>query len=610
MPPPPGDRGAFRASTHAPPPRLRRRAPSVLAIAALLVALATQFLITQGPRIPAVGVGFAVATLLLAASARLQGRATAGASASISPPSMRVRVRWQLLLLAGIVGVAVFFRFFRFTQFPPGLWYDEAINGTDAFSIIDHDHLTVWRTSNFGHSTVYFYLLIVSFKAFGYTLFAFRIVPALAGLAAVVAFYPLARRFLAPPPALAATALLAVSRFAVTFSRISWEASLQPLLEIMALYFLLRALETRSRIDFALAGGSLAAGLYTYLGFRFVPVMVLFLLLYIALADRGLIRRNLSGLIVYLAAFAIVVAPLAQYAAFHPGDVLARTRDINVFSEIREKDSMAPLWHNLRVSAQMMNVEGDGNGRHNLPGAPMLDEVSGALLVLGMAVCAWSWRDWRRGGLAGWLVLALVPGALTISTENPSGIRAVGAIPPLFLVIGVALAFLWRTLGTTRAGTLVFAAGAVALVSASGALNYHQFFDDQAHSRTVYDAFIPVYTDIGELAARESSAHDVYVAVRLYDYPAVIALTRGKDVRRWHPLAAPDFAADGRDAVVMIDARNFDLIPLLQERYPDLARDDNIDPYGRTYFSVLRIPAGDITAAPRSRIVPPTGTRR
>ena len=306
-----------RAASRAALSAAFRQLSAILALAGLALALATQFAISHRTSFPYIGVGFLIAALCFAGGA-LSGRllpSTRAASTEARP--FVLKLRWEIALLACVVALAIFFRFFRFTQFPPGLWFDEAVNGTDALSIIDGDHFTVWRTSNFGHSTMYFYLLIASFRSFGYTLFAFRLVPALAGLAAVAAVYLLGRSLLGPIPALVAAALMAVARFPVTFSRISWEASLQPALETMAVFFLFQAIEKKSRLFFALAGAYLAAGLYTYLAFRFVPVMIAFFLLYIAIAERRAILRNVPGLAIYAATFVLVVAPLAWFALGH-----------------------------------------------------------------------------------------------------------------------------------------------------------------------------------------------------------------------------------------------------------------------------------------------------
>jgi hypothetical protein len=385
-----------------------------LAAAALALALVTQFNVTPRSTLTGAGMAFIIAALLFIAA--LWGRREIGASPNEQPAAGPAIPLWlEAALLLAIVGLAAFFRFYRFLSFPPGLWYDEGVFGTDAITIMERDHFTVWRSTNYGRPTLFLYLLVGSFKLFGFTLFAMRIVPALAGLAAVVAFYFLARRLLGPVPALAATALYAVSRYAVTFSRITWDPSLMPLLEIMAVYFLVTGLETRSKWRLALAGGSLAAGIYTYLAFRFVPVIIAVFLLYVAWREWPLIRRNILGLGIWAAAAVAVVAPLGQFAIRHQDEFLHRTRTVSVFKEIDQKDSWEPLRHNIEASIKMMNVAGDRNGRHNLPGEPMLDNVSAALLVLGAATSVWAWRRWRAGFALPWLVLTLVPGALPIS---------------------------------------------------------------------------------------------------------------------------------------------------------------------------------------------------
>ncbi|MEX2247358.1 MAG: glycosyltransferase family 39 protein [Dehalococcoidia bacterium] len=561
----------------------------------MLVALVTQYSITRDADIADKEWGFVLAALLFGGAALvLRGQRAVETEAG---REFELPFRWEMALLAAVIGLAIFFRFFRFLEFPPGLWYDEAVNGTDAISMIEKDHLTVWRESNFGHSTIFFYLLIVSFKLFGFTVFAMRMVPAVAGLAAVVAFYFLARWLLGPVPALIATAFMAISRFAVTFSRVSWEASLQPLFEIMAVYFLVRALETRSKLFFFMAGGSLAAGIYTYLAFRFVPFVMLFFLVYIAATRWSLIRRNIAGLVVYAVAFVVVVAPLAQYALQNQDQFLARTRDINIFKEIDANGGdYQPLRDNIEASIKMMNVAGDRNGRHNLPGEPMLDEVSAALLVLGLAVCLWSVRDWRRGVMAGWLVLALVPGVFTISIENPSAIRGVGAIPPIFLIVGLAVGVLWRSFPRTTSGLVTFGVMAGGLLGISTVINYHDIFVLQAKSELVYDAFQPTFTLAGELVADEGERKRILMAREFVGHPAIRVLGRGKPLAGYTASSDLIFGRGEQDVMLIIDPRQLGILPTLARLYPNLHARDEVDPFGRLYYSVVTIPASDIDA--------------
>jgi 4-amino-4-deoxy-L-arabinose transferase-like glycosyltransferase/streptogramin lyase len=570
--------------------------PAILAFGGLVVALLTQFLLTDlKGTVDRPAWGFLVAVALFAASALVVWSRGKVGEPGEERPAFELPRSWEIGLVIAVIALAAFFRFWQFLSFPPGLWYDEAVNGTDAYSIMDGDRLTVWRSSNFGHSTIFFYLLIVSFKLFGYTLFAMRFVPAMAGMAAVVGFYFLARWLLGAVPAIVATALLAVSRWAVTFSRISWEASLQPVLEIMAVYFLVRGLEKRTNyLYFFMAGGSLAAGIYTYLAFRFVPFVLLFFLLYIAAAQWRLLWSNRAGLVVYAVSFLVVIAPLGQFALRNQDLFLARTRDINVFNEIDDKDSYQPLRDNIRASIEMMNVKGDLNGRHNLPGAPMVDEVSGALLVLGFAAASWSLLNWRKATVAGWFVLALVPGVFTISIENPSAIRGIGAIPPLYLLVGLAVATLYAPLRRSARGRWVFGATALAIVGGAAAINYYDLYERQANDRRVYEAFTPEYTQVGQIIADRAGKERVIVSRQFSGHQAVTVLTRGK---KFDPYVVPQqlvLPATDSDVLLILDAEQFGMLPTLRTLYPNLRQDDYVDPYDRVFFTRITIPRSDI----------------
>ena len=575
---------------------LRARAPELLAVGAVAVVLAAQLSFTKyNDVVPHSSFGFIIAVAMLGAAALLQSRRDR--RAATPAPAYELPPRTEIMLVAAVFVLAIFFRFWHLLSFPPGLWSDEGVNANDALSLIDGDHTRIWFDTVFGRSTLYLYLLAGSFKVFGFTIFAIRVVPALAGLAAVVAFYPLARHLVGAVPALVATALLAASRWAVTFSRISWEASVQPVIEILAIYFLMRGIEKKSRASFALAGAALAAGLYTYIAFRMVPIVAALLLVYVAATQWRLIRANIAGIALCMLAFAAVVAPLANFALHNQDRFLQRTREVNVFKEIDREASYDPLRHNIRASVKMMNVAGDVNGRHNLPGAPMLDDVTAALFVLGLAVSVWSLRNWRRGSIAPWFALSLVPGALTLRIENPSGIRDIGAIPPLFLLVGLAVASVYRPFSSTRNGLVAFCALALALVAGSTALNYDELFRQQAHNKDVYDGFTPVYARVGEIVASEAGSRHVYVSQPFYSANAVRILGHGKQYAPYTPAYDIVFARRDKDALIILEENQSAIIDTLRRLYPNLRRAGEVDPFGRARFIRVTIPASDVMAA-------------
>ncbi len=566
----------------------------VLAFAALAIALTTQVAFSEQVSFVSLRSGFSVAAGLIVAVAVIQAlRSPAEASPA---QALVLPRRVEHSLLAAVVAIAAFFRFYRFFDFPPGIWFDEGVTAVDALYILNEDHFTVWRDTNFGRPTLYLYLLAGSFTVFGQTVFALRVVPAFAGLAAVVVFYLLCRRITGPVPALLATALFATSRWAVSFSRISWEASMVPLFATMSAYFLILALETRTRFYFALAGATLAAGLYTYVAFRIVPVVMLMFLVYAGITEWRLIRRSIAGLLLYGIAFLVVIAPLAHFSITHSEQVLSRTREINVFREIDVEDSWEPLRFNIRANIQVMNVRGDPNGRHNIPGTPMLDEVTAALFVLGLAVGAASIWNWRRGGVALWYVLALVPGALSISTENPSAIRTIGVLPPLYLLIGLALATMHRAFAPTRAGLALFAALSLWLVGTCAAINYHDFFERQAPHQYTYDGYTPAYMQVGEMIGERGGSERYHISHQFAGHPAITLLADGTSYERYNPGTELIFEGGGQPHVLIADERQFGIIATLRRLYPQMTVDEHRNPFGRTSFVRLTLPIQDLAA--------------
>lgn len=571
------------------PPPARRLVPPLLAVAGVAVALATQFTIAYGDA-PHPGFGFVAGALLLGAGVLLDSRKRNDAHEPESGFDLPFGA--EVALFAFVVGLAVFFRFYKFYSFPPGLWYDEAVNASDAISLIDHDHVRLWFDTVFGRSTLYLYLLAGSFKVFGYTIFAIRIVPTVAGLSAVVAFYFLARHVAGTVPALIASALHAVSRWAVTFSRISWEASIQPVIEILAVYWFMRAMETRKAWQFALSGFFLALGLYSYVAFRMVPAVVaVFGLLWLATRWREL-RAQLPGLATFIVVFVIAVAPLGIFTVMHPDKVSERARQVSVFKEVDKEGSYDPLWHNFRATWRMFNVQGDQNGRHNLPFAPELDDLSAALFVLGIAVSLWSFRDWRRAGVAPWLVLALVPGALTLQVENPSAIRGIGAVPAVFLLEALAVGAVYRVLAVSRIGLAVFAAGAIALVGGSTLMNYDEIFNHQAAALSVYDSFTPIFTQTAKVVAGHADSERVYIS-RLFSHQALTTLAHDKQYAPYSTSANVIFPRGDKDVLVVMDSQQLGVLPTLRRLYPHLSVRDYRDPFGKVYWSEVRIPAAD-----------------
>ena len=96
----------------------------------------------------------------------------------------------------------------------------------------------------------------------------------------------------------------------------------------------------------------------------------------------------------------------------------------------------------------LFNVAGDPNPLHGLHGEPILDVVTGALLVLGVGVAFARWHRVELGAVVAWFIAAVIVAALVGVRGGTDSLAAVHALAPALLLAASALSAtaggLWR----------------------------------------------------------------------------------------------------------------------------------------------------------------------
>ena len=270
------------------------------------------------------------------------------------------------------------------------------------------------------------------------------------GVLAVPAAYIVGSELFGRRVGLVLAFLIAVSSWLVTLSRLGMYAtSSTPFFSLAALAFLLRGLRRGRLFEFALSGLFLGLGLCFYTSFRlFVPVVGLFLL-YAAFYEWRRTHavphvRFWLGVAVVAIMAALVVAPLVWFATAHADIYWSRVEQTFIFSGKSEAERLPALLENIKRHVLMFNWKGDPNGRHNFPGAPMLDDISAALMVVGLAYSLRRIRDPRYALLPVWLGLTLLGGILSLDFEAPQSLRANGSLGAAYVLAVVPIAVLVR----------------------------------------------------------------------------------------------------------------------------------------------------------------------
>ena len=408
-----------------------------------------------------------------------------------------VRLRRPVLSLWTLIPIALFAiallpRAWNNANLPFGVWYDEAEAGLQARKFLQTGLYTP-ITDTYGRDASLFYYGISAAQALiADPVEAGRLVAAIFGAACAPLLYFLGRELFGWPVGLIAALVLATQRWHLDVSRLGWDPISLPFFAILGFWLLARALRTRSWRDFAWAGLALGLGMHGYIGFRVLPLVALVLMLYGGLRQRwapGVFagRVGLTVGAAFVAALPVVIFAIQDPMAFN-----GRFAQTLIFAEnVPTAQKLEEIWSNLQKHGLMFHVSGDMNGRHNLPGAPMLDAISGLLMMLGLAVCVVRPFDWRSWLVFGWGLVSMAGGVFTIPYEAPQAMRTLGTTPLLAILVGVGLVLALDRFSVyvRRFGARPAVGLAAVIAVAVGYANVSTFFGRQMNDPTVWESF-------------------------------------------------------------------------------------------------------------------------
>jgi 4-amino-4-deoxy-L-arabinose transferase-like glycosyltransferase len=369
-----------------------------------------------------------------------------------------------LLLLFGILAVAMGLRFAALGSIPHGVWLDEALKGIEGIESVRTGHFQIFYPANNGREGLWIAVIGFSESIFGVNQFGLRFASALVGTLTVLFIFLLTREFFSDRVALLAAWFTATGFWHVLFSRLAFRGILVPLLLAASVYFLLRAEKSvddpssprRSAWMFAIMGGIVfGLGFHSYIAFRVTPLLVAVIFCFEVMHRRRLNLRQMPWLKIFATwlLIAIVVAlPIGIYFLNHPQDFEGRAKEVSIFADKHpERVEVKVVLRTLG----MFNFHGDKNWRHNYGGRPELLAPVGIFFLVGiwMSVAHWRRAGWRANGewlLLAWFVVLLIPELLS-AEGTPHALRAIGVIPPVYILAAVGADFLWSALQRKRA---------------------------------------------------------------------------------------------------------------------------------------------------------------
>lgn len=399
------------------------------------------------------------------------------------------------IILFVIIFVASVLRLWQLGSIPPSPDWDEAALGYNAYSILQtgRDEYgeflpVVLRSFDDYKPALYTYLIIPLIPILDLSLLAVRLPSAIAGIFAVLLTYLLVKELfkintksqekakkwkienIKSKIPIITTILLAISPWHIQFSRVAFESNLGLTLNIAVVYFFIKGL--RSHLFLSISALCAGLSIYAYQSEKiFIPLL---LLLLVAVYHRQLLEIPKKKIVMALAVFAIVVAPMAHFIITED-DALKRAQATSIFTNnqellkpsverligAKENDDLVGIVLNNRrvIYAQTMIKNylhhynpvwlfftGDSQ-RHHAPDMALLYLWELPFLIIGIVVCIFSpwFRKFKKTRLLllGWFLIAPLPAV--IATDAPHAVRTLNFLPThqIFTAIGLVSVYLF-----------------------------------------------------------------------------------------------------------------------------------------------------------------------
>lgn len=455
-------------------------------------------------------------------------------------PNQKRLVRFVFI---GILLLAAFFRVYKLDEIPVGINNDAAWNGLYAHRILEGEPYTPFTSEAWGKSTLYFYLIALSFKLFGPGLYTLYLPCILAGVLTTFCLFYLCRRLFDQYTALFSALVYAVMAWNVTFSRTGYRAILAPLCLTLTGIFYYRAIDARKWFDkllsFLACGFAIGLGLNTYFSFRGIPIMMIIIGIHSWITEKRFMRKNWWGLLILLTGAWTMFMPLFLYSLKHPDSFLGRSNFLFIGKSIKAAGSLEPVWRNLVENLQVFHYSADV-GNFFDPNYAIVSVPLAFFLTIGFA---WVLRHaFSRAGF--WIMMTLFFGTLPGFLSEADAARNFMTTLPAAMCTGIGVIATIRalrerfTLKTAPVRWIWITAAVFGLLIAAG--EYRLYFYQLARSYEAQFGYARIHTLVGRKALELSGDYEVYVSnSHFIDTPKfichtipgdVFAITNGREV--------------------------------------------------------------------------------
>ena len=455
------------------------------------------------------------------------------------------------IILALIVILAFFLRFYKVSQSPPSLNWDETSIAYNAYSILKtgKDEWGVKFPLNFKSYGEYklpaqIYASIPGIAIFGLNGLGVRITPVVYGTLTVLLLYFLASLlFKDKRVGLLSSFILAVSPWHIQLTRASFESSFSVFWVVLGAILFIKGFEKKKYWVFSII--PFVISIYTYNAARvFTPLFILVLFL----IYRRQLLKDLKVFLISFGIFVISIIPIGL--SFFSGEASARFKLVSIMDDpgfvqrvnkargaTNLPNPLPRLIHNKvthfayvftgnylsHFTPDFLFIEGAGHKQHHVQGVGELYWVQAPFMLAGLYFLFKKKEKWRFF-ITAWLLLVFIPVSITVDSI-PNALRTVLAVVPYSLLTAYGF---WKAIDLFREkrGKRLIN---ISIVLVSAGLFLYQFVNFQ---NNLYNTYPKLYSRDWQYGYRQVvtyikdhyNEYDLIVFSRTYGEPHMFTL--------------------------------------------------------------------------------------
>jgi len=507
------------------------------------------------------------------------------------------------IILTAIIVLAFFVRFINIDHAPPGVYPDEAVNGEDALRALETGHFQWFYPANQGREGLMMNLIALSFNLFGVSILTLKLPSIIFGTLTVLGTYLLTKEmFRKERTALLAAFFMAVSFWAINFSRISFRANMLPTILVFSFYFLFLGIRKKTWLPFAIGGFIFGVGIHTYIAFRIAPLVLIAALPFFIISYDRFIKSYWKHILVFLLFSILAAAPMFYTFYAHPEYFESRSASISILSsQVNHGDLIGTLMRTFSLSLVKYNFWGDQNWRHNYPPYPVLDPLMGMAFLFGLIYLIIRFFSLTKSRaiekkkntdlpviafLLIWFFVLLVPEFMT-DESLPHALRSIGTLPAALIIAAYACDFIYeKILDRKPSWGRTVSIIAICLVIFIGCFNivkYHFFWANKVETAR---AFEKPLIEISDYMKALSYSKEIFVVTgNMQRVPLKVLNHDQKNISYFAPSEIDSLVPKTKNSfIIIMTEKNDDVISKLSQRFPTVQFEEIRDGQGLSFY--------------------------